>query len=74
MGCKARKYSDGGKVMEREYGGNPSFAKAVASNFGVGDGYSYGAKKPKAKSAPAKTAPDSLRTTLAKRKKMLDEI
>jgi len=70
--------------MEREYGGNPSLAKAVVSNFGVGDGYSYGAKKPMAKPAPAKpapakpapakTAPDSLRTTLAKRKKMLDEI
>ena len=45
MGCKTRKYSDGGKVLEREYAsGKPTFLKAVASNLGVGDGYG----KPKA--------------------------
>lgn len=40
-----RVYADGGKIVEREYGGNPTFGKAVAANFGVGDGYSYRPKK-----------------------------
>lgn len=79
MGCKTRKYSDGGKVMEREYGGNPTFAKAVAANFGIGDGYSYRPKKSEAKKAasPRKmdvsNAASEFGNVVAKRKKMLDE-
>lgn len=51
-----RVYADGGKIVEREYGGNPTFGKAVAANFGVGDGYSYRPKKAEKKAAP-KAAP-----------------
>lgn len=81
MKCKTRKYADGGKVMEREYGGKPSFSKAVASNFGVGDGYSYRPKKaPKAEAKPKPreinvgNAASEFGNVIAKRKKALDEI
>lgn len=76
--CGPRKYSDGGKVMEREYGGKPTFMKAVASNFGVGDGYSYRPKKePKvAKKEQRKinvaNAPAEFGNVIAKRKELLD--
>lgn len=85
MKCKPRKYADGGKVMEREYGGNPTFGKAVAANFGVGDGYSYRPKKAEKKAAPkaapkekpreinVANAPAEFGNVIAKRKKMLDE-
>lgn len=43
--CGPRKYSDGGKVLEREYGaGKPTFLKAVGARLGMGDG--YGKTKP----------------------------
>lgn len=76
--CGPRKYSDGGKVMEREYGGKPTFMKAVAANFGVGDGYSYRPKKePKvAKKEPRKinvgNAAVEFGNVIAKRKELLD--
>ena len=76
--CGTRKYADGGKIVEREYGGNPTFAKAVAANFGVGDGYSYRPKKAAAKKEEPKrmsisNATQELGGVIAKRKKMLDE-
>ena len=75
MKCKTRKYADGGKVMEREYG-NPTFGKAVAANLGVGDGYSYRpkkAEKKKPREINVANAPVEFGNVMAKRKKMLDE-
>ena len=80
MKCKTRKYADGGKVMEREYGGKPTFGKAVAANFGVGDGYSYRPKKAAPKAKPKEPERANIANAavtypemIAKRKKMLDE-
>lgn len=78
MKCKARKYADGGKVVDREYG-TPTFGKAVAANFGVGDGYSYRPKKePKAaKKEPRRinvgNAAAEFGNVIAKRKEQLDQ-
>ena len=75
MGCKTRKYSDGGKIVDREYG-NPTFAKSVAEKVGVGDGYSYfptkdrNAKQRMSISNVTEKLPD----VIAKRKKMLDDL
>lgn len=74
--CGPRKYSDGGKVLEREYGGKPTFLKSVAAKVGIGDGYSYSPPKAKAKKAErmdVSNVTTKLPETLANRKKMLDE-
>lgn len=78
MGCKTRKYSDGGKVVDREYG-TPTFGKALAAKVGVGDGYSYFPKKaPKPKDTRRRidvsNATSEFGNVIAKRKKALDEI
>lgn len=71
MGCKTRKYSDGGKVLEREYGaGKPTYLKSVMAKLGVGDG--YGKAKPKRLSI--ENAKGGMTTAMANRKKMLDEM
>jgi hypothetical protein len=71
MGCKTRKYSDGGKVLEREYGaGQPTFGKAVKAQFGAGDGFG----KPKREYRPLTKSGKALQTAVSNRKKMLDEI
>lgn len=75
-----RVYADGGKVVNREYG-TPTYGKALAAKVGVGDGYSYMPKKaPRAKDPDAgkrmsiSNAAQKLPETMAKRKKMLDDI
>lgn len=76
MGCKTRKYSDGGKVLEREYSaGQPTYLKSILAKVGIGDG--YGKKSPpKDKNADKRltiaSAPEKFGETLAKRKQMLD--
>ena len=78
MVCKTRKYSNGGKVIDSDYG-KPTFARAVMAKVGIGDGYgnSKSAPKPKDKDAGKRmtisNAPSKLSETLAKRKKMMDE-
>ena len=77
MGCKTRKYSDGGKVMEREYGGKPTYLKSVMAKLGVGDGYSYSppkAAKPKdtRRKIDVSNATSEFGNVMANRKKMLD--
>ena len=73
-----RVYADGGKVVEREYGGKPTFMKAVAANFGIGDGYSYRPKKAEKKAKPREmnvgNAAAEFGNVMAKRKKELDDI
>lgn len=74
MGCKTRKYSDGGKVMEREYGGNPTYAKALLGRVGIGDGYGNAKNPPKpANRMNVGNAASTIGSVVAKRKKMLDE-
>ncbi len=74
MKCKTRKYADGGKVMEREYGGSPTYAKALLSRVGIGDGYGNSKNPPKpAKRMDVSNATSTLGNVMAKRKKMLDE-
>lgn len=74
MKCKTRKYADGGKVMEREYGGSPTYAKALLSRVGIGDGYGGPKNPPKAaKRMDVSNAASTLGTVVSKRKKMLDE-
>jgi hypothetical protein len=71
MGCKTRKYSDGGKVLEREYGaGQPTYLKSVMAKVGIGDG--YGKAKPKRMNVG--NATETIRTVASNRKKMLDDI
>lgn len=71
MGCKTRKYSDGGKVLEREYGaGQPTYLKSVMAKVGIGDG--YGKAKPKRMNVA--NATDTLGSVVSKRKKMLDDV
>lgn len=73
MGCKTRKFSDGGKVLEREYGaGQPIYLKSVMAKVGIGDG--YGKAKPKPKRMNVSNASETLDTVVSKRKKMLDDI
>lgn len=72
-GCGTRKYSDGGKVLAREYGaGKPTYLKALGARVGIGDGFG------KAKAAPKRmdvsNAKETLGTVVSNRKKMLDEI
>lgn len=74
MGCKTRKYSDGGKVMEREYGGNPTYGKALLARVGIGDGYGNAKPKAKPKRMNVSNASETLDTVVSKRKKMLDDI
>lgn len=72
MGCKTRKYSDGGKVLEREYGaGKPTYLKALAARVGIGDG--FGKAKAKPKRMDVSNAASALPSVMASRKKMLDE-
>lgn len=66
-----RVYADGGKVMEREYGGKPTYLKSVMAKLGVGDGYSYGPKK--AKRLNIANAKAGMTTAVSNRKKVLDE-
>lgn len=73
MGCKTRKFSDGGKVLEREYGaGQPTYLKSVMAKVGIGDG--YGKAKPKPKRMDVGNATETLDDVVSKRKKMLDDI
>ena len=70
-------YADGGKVTksESEYG-KPTFARAVAAHFGVGDGWGNPKNAPKPKEERrmnVANAPAELGNVIAKRKKMLDE-
>lgn len=73
MGYKTRKYSDGGKVMEREYGGNPTYGKALLARVGIGDGYGNAKPKAKPKKMDVSNAASTIGTVVANRKKMLDE-
>lgn len=69
--CGPRKYSDGGKVLEREYGaGKPTYLKAVGARLGFGDGYG----KAKPEKLTVSNAREGMASTVSKRKKMLDEI
>ena len=74
MKCKTRKYADGGKVMEREYGaGQPTYLKSVMAKVGVGDGYgSKKAKKAEPKRLSISSSPDAMTEVMAKRKAALD--
>ena len=69
--CGPRKYSDGGKVLEREYGaGKPTFLKAVGARLGMGDG--YGKAGPKRMNVGNATG--TIGSVVSKRKKMLDDV
>lgn len=65
-------YADGGKVLQREYSaGKPTFLKAVAARFGVGDGYGKAAPEPERLTVG--NAKEGMTTAVSKRKKLLDE-
>lgn len=74
-------YADGGKVEETlgtEYGaGKPTFGKAVKARLGFGDGYGKpsgrGGMSAERLYKPRTEAGKSLQSTVANRKKMLDE-
>lgn len=71
MGCKTRKFSDGGKVLAREYGaGQPTYLKSVMAKVGIGDG--YGKAKPQRMNVA--NATDTIGSVVSKRKKLLDDV
>ncbi len=81
MGCRARKYSDGGKVVDREYG-KPTFVSALKNAVGMDDdGYGNPNKKPKKQPVPDESgkrlnianSPVEFSDVLAKRRKALDD-
>jgi hypothetical protein len=70
MGCKTRKYSDGGKVLAREYmAGEPTYFKALKARVGLGDGYG----KPKKRVFNIENAREGMVDAISKKKKALDE-
>ena len=59
-------YADGGKV-------EPTFGRALMARVGIGDGYGNAKNPPKPKRMTVSNATETFGSTLAKRKKMLDE-
>lgn len=78
MGCRTRKYSDGGKVLKSEYG-EPTFTRSLLESVGVGDGYGNPKSSPKSKDKDAdkrmsiSNAPSKFSDVMRKRKEQLSE-
>jgi hypothetical protein len=73
MKCKPRKYSDGGKVVDREYG-TPTFPSALKNRLGMDDdGYGNSMKKPQPKKMDVSNVASEFKNVMAARKKALDD-